>query len=216
MTKRKQREISPEIVDRLKGLYETATAGQLASGLVWYQEAHEYAVALAAKHGTSPSVVCAVIAALSPGANWDHNKNDADVFLSCFFLKKLRGQKLPSVGSYGWRNIEKAERICKGEAPLDVLGGNKVRAFYVCLLLPESSKSVCIDRHAKCAAIGQYLGDTVVTPSEYSWIESHYRIAALDLGLVPSQLQAICWVVWRETYQNYFPVDVELKEEVVV
>lgn len=69
---------------------------------------------------------------------------------------------MPLLGSYGRPNMRKAWRILKGEQPLAVLGGDKVRAFYSLMINPDNSEDVCIDRHAVSLWYGSKLGDNYV------------------------------------------------------
>lgn len=49
------------------------------SGLDWYQNAHNQAVAIAARHNANIDTVCGVISALSPRNNWERNLIDAEL-----------------------------------------------------------------------------------------------------------------------------------------
>jgi hypothetical protein len=154
------------------------------------------------------------MAALSPGSAWEKNIQDCETFLN-EWSNGARGKRLPLLGSYGWRNIVKASKIASGAEPLEVLGGNKVRAFYACLIDPQNTSDVCIDRHAKCAAIGEkltdsrslesigrYKADSLVRPSEYTALARHYITSARKARILPHQFQAIIWVVWRRLGGN--------------
>jgi hypothetical protein len=187
---------NPAFARNLDTCYERATEGDRAEGLNWYPSAHAQAVTFADSYGVTVDAACGVIAALSPGRNWDTNLDDARIFLD-EWQRGARGNRLPLVGSYGWRNVRKAAAIASGSAPLDILGGNKVRAFYACMADPSNDCHVCIDRHAKCAAVGRFLGDTVVSNAEYPILARHYLRAASRNHLLPNQYQAIIWVTWR-------------------
>jgi len=148
-----------------------------------------------------------VIAALSPGLNWGLNLLQAEEFIR-EWAKGTRGNKLPIVGVYGYRNVKKSIRILDGERPLDVLGGDKVRSFYANILDPTGME-VTIDRHAKGLALRSNSvkgataeADGIVTPAEYPYYAKHYVKIADRLGLIPNQLQAICWVTWRRLKGN--------------
>lgn len=65
--------INHHIIKRLRGLWDSATPGQRAYGLEWYKIAYTSAGELALEFGFSPSQGCGVIAALSPGNNWERN-----------------------------------------------------------------------------------------------------------------------------------------------
>ncbi len=188
--------------------YARATDGDIDFGLHWYQQAHDAAKAIAGRCTTATTVeVIGVIAALSPGLSWGLNVLQAEQLLKAYET----GAELPMVGSYGRKNVDKAVRILSHEWPLDVLGGNKVRAFFYNILFPTGESHVTIDRHAKALAINApatrigYASDNVlstVKKSEYDYIAWHYEVIARRLGLIPSQLQAIVWVTWKRINES--------------
>jgi len=64
-------------------------------------------------------------------------------------------------------------------------------------------------RHAKGLAIRSNSAkgataeiDAIVTNAEYPYYAMHYVKLADRLGLIPNQLQAICWVTWRRLKGN--------------
>jgi hypothetical protein len=95
-------------------------------------------------------------------------------------------------------NNAKAARILRGEEPLDVLGGLKVRAFYRNII--GDRDVVTIDRHAYSIAAGRHLKDTEAGPlnakAHYA-VEALYQEAARALGVCPVTLQACTWLTWR-------------------
>lgn len=188
---------SPRIMNNLLKAYNRASEEDFQEGMHWYFNANHHARGLAERFGFPTKGVCGVIAALSPGRQWELNLSDALVFLE-EYKAGARGKKLPAVGSYGMRNVLKAQACLEGD-PWLVLGGNKVRAFYACLIDPTNKEWVCVDRHAKSAAVGKPLGDKegIVVPSEYFRLAKHYCKGAEKQGCLPNQFQAIVWVVWR-------------------
>jgi hypothetical protein len=189
---------SPRISANLQKVYDRASAWDFQEGMHWYANANTIARGMAERHKISTMAACGIIAALSPGSQWDRNVEDAKLFLD-EWTNGARGNDLPLVGSYGWRNVNKAARCAGGDNPWDVLGGNKVRAFYACMVDPTNDKWVCIDRHAKGAAWGYPLPETeaIVTPGQYAKIAKHYIRAAKKTKILPHQFQAVVWVAWR-------------------
>lgn len=199
---RKYRQWSKRIERNILSVYVRANEYDREEGLHWYRQAHDTARIMADKYNIGLATSVGVIAALSPGRNWGINLLEAEDFIKAY-TRGLRGKDLPIVGTYGYRNVRKAIAILQGVAPLDVLGGNKVRSFYANILDPQGSE-VTIDRHAKGLAIrsNSIRGattelDAAVTQAEYPYYAWHYSILAERLGLIPNQLQAICWVTWR-------------------
>lgn len=207
---RKKRSYSPRIARNLRACYLRATPEDIEAGKDWYWQGFDKAMELAEEYGFTKKAVhpqtgfddvsatAGIIAALSPGSQWERNLTDAETFCQ-EWRGGARGRKLPALGSYGFANVVKAGRCAAGEDPLSVLGGLKVRAFYACLINPDDPDAVCLDRHAKSAAYGRKLLDreSVVSVSEYDWLAEHFRREARRAGLLPNQFQAICWVVWR-------------------
>ena len=198
MTKRYRR-WSRRIERNLLTVYYRANEYDREEGMYWYANAHYTAQFMADKHNVTLWQACGVIAAISPGLNWGINLIQADLFIS-EWQAGVRGYYLPTVGTYGYRNVHKAVRILKGESPDAVLGGPKVRAFFYCLLEPKSNE-VCVDRHAKCAAYNivenRDANALVREGREYEYLAWHYKVLAERLGLVPNQFQAIVWTCWR-------------------
>ena len=172
-------------------VYRRATPEQLARGRNWYQDAHDLALELDAH---SPARGAGVIAALSPMIQWERNAALA------------RGAFLAGVGfgTYG-ANTRKASAILRGEDPLEVLGGRKVRAFYACIVNPEGSDAVCVDRHAHDIAVGQRCTDetraALASERTYQAFVRAYLRAARVLDVPASHVQAVTWLVWRDEYR---------------
>jgi len=182
-----------------------ASASERHEGLTWYGRAQQVARYIADQYLDGRfDIAAGVIAALSPNNRWERNVKDAEALVKAFSCDDdCNALKVSTFG----KNKEKALRILKGEAPLDILGGLKVRAFYECII---GENSVCVDGHAYSIWLG-YRVPTTKTPSIseklYDQIAGDYRLATEQINLItgefylPSQVQAITWIVWR----NLFP-----------
>jgi len=189
-------------------VYTRATPLQVERGANWYRNEHDFARALADTHWSahSPrnlSTACGILAALSPMVPWEYAKQLA-----------LRGYRERGfTGGQFAANVDKANRIFRGEAPLAVLGGPKVRAFYHSLLTAGDDASVVtIDRHALHAAVGAVLDQRQrgsllrksIRVDGYEIAAAAYRRVAATvneaegLELTGCQIQAIVWVTWRD------------------
>lgn len=113
-------------------------------------------------------------------------------------------QGLPLPGPGFKANKAKALRILKGEEPLDVLSGAKVRAFFACIM--GEGNEVCVDRHAWAIAAGPEAAGLSLTDKRYRETAEAYRSAAgalrlafpsLASDLTPAGVQALTWVWWR-------------------
>ena len=191
----------PSFARNLELAYSQASLTDKTEGLHWYANARLTCQGLSRKYKLPLASVAGVMAALSPGSAWERNVADTETFLA-EWTNGARERDLPLLGSYGWRNIVKAAKCASGQDPLDVLGGNKVRAFFVCIMHPRHPDAVCIDRHAMSVCHGRRLKDIEVprfanTDRKYQVYAKHYVRAARLHGLAPCELQAICWVYWR-------------------
>jgi hypothetical protein len=181
-------------------LYNQATEEEKQQGREWYMHAHEYARTLSERYGVTLWQAAGVLAALSPGCNWERNKAIAEELIAAY----KRGNPLPLVGSYGRKNVRKCERILRGSPVMFVLGGDKVISFYHNILDPLSPSFVTIDRHAYDALQGTRTPEDKrfeIKHKRYRDAESAYTSAAATLGLLPSQLQATLWLTWRRLHQ---------------
>lgn len=186
-------DLHPSVANILR-VYRSATDAQLMTGLRWYDDAHSLALAL---DPTNPARAAGVIAALSPMVRWNVN------------VRLAVRAYADGVASGGLStSCAKANRILAGEAPLDVLKGNKVRAFYLNMLAPsDPSGGVTVDRHAFDVAVGRVTdGGTraiLAKNGMYQFFADLYHEAARIAGVGSAQMQAVTWVVWRETMTTY-------------
>ena len=176
--------------NHILGAYMRASSSDILDGKAWYANARTLAETL------SPGDVskgAGVIAALSPLQSWPLNVRNAT---SVFDTGTCKGLK---------RNVEKAERIFNGEAPLSVLSGEKVRSFYLNIMGDDTINAVTIDRHAIDVACGIVQSDAdraiaIKGKAGYAKVAQMYVEAADIIGdVTPSQLQAIVWVYWRRS-----------------
>lgn len=157
----------------------------------WYEDAGRVCSEWDTDFSLSPNTSAGVVAALSPLNTWDLQVRDTPAILEAF----QNGRKLPGVGFFS--NKDKALRILQGEVTLDVLGGDKVRAFY--RNLTGDTSAVCIDRHA--LAIAAWNGPSIGNRPEnknYARIAFAFRAAGQELGLTPCGIQSLTWCFWRE------------------
>lgn len=168
-----------------------ATTAERIQGESWYAIAHDAARLVHA----DLNIAAGVIAALSPGLRWERNIDAA--------YRVINRRSLDGIGVRWWDGVRKAKRILRGENPCNVLGGNKVRAFYACIVNPSNATSVCVDGHAYAIWQGERvtLKDTpTINDRLYVKIASDYVKASRKVGLLPCQLQAITWVAWRRIH----------------
>lgn len=181
-------------------VYRAATPEQHAAGLAWYDDAASVSYALAVANGHSVATAAGVIAATSPVNSWGSNVNLAARILAS-------GDTSSGYLSSG---LAKARAILDGARPLDVLSGEKVRNFYLCIALAgRHPDAVCVDRHAYDLAVNHRHTDATrpgLTPKRYALVAEVYRRAAVvasrESGRVvtPAQVQAVTWLAWRSRF----------------
>jgi hypothetical protein len=190
---------SGAITRRLIAAWNAAPLPAHVYGMNWYAAAHEQAADLAERYGVTVECAAGAIAALSPSCEWSRNLELAEAMLATGDASHPYGDA-----------IRKARRIRNGEAPLEVLGGDKVRSFYSNIVDPEGSIDVTIDRHAFDVCAGRVTDDATRkalelggrrTPSgktrNYVTLERAHVSAARILGVRPHQVQAVTWEAWR-------------------
>jgi hypothetical protein len=173
--------MSQEHVDRLLEHWSALDPDEAtpALGGAWYAEAKRTARALSRKHGVKVSVAAGVLAATSPRQRWASN-----VGITAALLE----DPLAPVPCFA-ANVAKARRIIAGEAPLSVLGGDKVRAFY---------RAIMGDQDAAVVDVWMFRAMGVVAGGiKYAEAEAALREAAASVGITVSTFQATVWVKVR-------------------
>ena len=181
----------------------------------WYSDAHAWADSLATAFGLPVETVVGVVAALSPLNGWESQLEWTPRILRAWGDVD-RSRAVETAG--GWipgpglgANKRKAARILSGEAPLSVLGGSKVRAFFANIMGDETA--VCVDRHAWAIATGDVAGDVSITAKRYRETVAAFTCAAANLRaafpalsdvLTPAGVQALTWVWWRDNKGDRF------------
>lgn len=186
------------MVHNLTQYVECATDAQFDEGKTWYISARCTAKSLANEYGLTLVQTSGIIAALSPRNNWDRNLIDAQAVLNCY----RENGNIDSVktSTYGANKI-KAWRIANGESPIDVLGGDKVCAFYDNILNAECLDSqVTVDVWAARAAVAEMgtKNELNIDSSLYDKVRQAYQAVASKIGITAKQLQAVIWVVIRD------------------
>lgn len=176
------------MVRNITRAYRRTTAAHLAAGLGWYAEAYRVAAQIWPER---PDLAAGVIAALSPRCQWSTNQ----VWAAAVVHAARTGQACPAVHTTAMR--AHAWRIANGEAPLDVLNGPKVRAFWANIM--GDTDAVTCDVWAVYVALGRKDETMVRTPARYAAVAAAYRRAAVILGVTPRECQAATWVGARGT-----------------
>ncbi len=190
------------MVHNIMACYRSADDLQVAEGLLWYSDAQKAAHNIAAKYGIAVYIVVAVISALSPNNKWSRNLTNADALIGAF----LRGDGIDAVKVSTYHAMKKkAWDILAARPDYDgakrMLKGQKITSFF-CDIMGEFN--VTIDGHARNIAYNEKVGltddRTNIGVREYRGLQAAYEEAAQRLGLMPYQIQAITWRVWRDRW----------------
>ena len=190
------------MIANIVACYKTADDDQRAGGMVWYSKAQCAAYDIAAKYDIAVYLVVAVIAALSPNNKWSRNVINADALIGAF----LRGDGIDAVKVSTYHKMkQKAWDILAARPDYDtakaMLKGQKITSFF-CDIMGEFN--VTIDGHARNIAYAEKVSLTDdrsnIGKLEYRALQAAYEQAARQLGLMPYQLQAITWRVWRDRW----------------
>jgi hypothetical protein len=165
-----------------------ASAEQELQGRDWYPSAHRLAGSMA---DGNVALGAGLLAALSPQTAWWLNIELATEAYESGTPARHTGDCLA-----------KAAKILAGADPVDVLPmDRKTGHFYRSILDPTDADAVCIDRHAHDIAVGEEYGARdrgLGAKGRYALVAHCYREAAQRLGELPSTVQAVTWVVWRD------------------
>jgi hypothetical protein len=190
------------MIANIIAVYRDADETQHAEGLIWYPNAQKAAYHIAVKYDVSVYIVVAVIAALSPNNKWSRNVSNADALIGAF----IRGDGIDSVKVSTYSKMkQKAWDILAVRPNYDgakrMLKGQKITSFFMDIM---GEFNVTIDGHARNIAYGERVGltddRTNIGVREYHALQAAYDEASRRVGLLPYQLQAITWRVWRDRH----------------
>ena len=202
MTKRSTKLSQPKMISNITHCYLDSTPEQIAGGMAWYGNAYDAAYDIALDHDVPVYIVVAVIAALSPNNKWVRNLVNADALIGAF----IRGDGIDSVKVSTYHKMkQKAWDILAVKPDYDdakrMLKGQKITSFF-CDIMGEFN--VTIDGHARNIAYNERIGltndRTNIGVREYRGLQDAYKDAAQQIDIMPYQLQAITWRVWRDRY----------------
>lgn len=151
-------------------------------GRNWYPAAHDIARIVG---DGDPRIGAGVIAALSPNKSWDQNvrlATDAG-------KRNIHGHVGDALG--------KVRRILNGADPETVLPpDSKTWNFFRCIFDPTDPDPIVVDRHAHDIAVNKIYGNRdrgLSAAARYAVFAHTYRVAAVELDIIPQVLQATVW-----------------------
>lgn len=172
--------------ENIVAVFNQATETEYREGMEWYSDQYRHALNL------SPSDVwrgAGIIAVYSPNNQWERN---IEMATESLITGHARTDYFPN-------QVAKAQRILDGEYALDVLTGQKERAFCAAIATNGESDIATIDRHAHDIAMGKVFKDSErkIGKRLFTTMVMHYQQAALEVGIATAQIQAVTWVSWR-------------------
>lgn len=168
--------------------FSTATVSQIVDGKKWYPTATS---ALLEYSNVWPLEVCAAVCAiLSPRNSWKQNLEG----VRRIARDVSQGRSWAPVVAGVRRNVAKAWETAN-DGDVFRVTGPKVSAFYQNLL--GNLQRVTIDVWAARAAGVPDAEMTHLDRTRYVTLERAYQNVARELGFLPAELQAICWIVQR-------------------
>jgi hypothetical protein len=171
----------------LRDSYLRTNLSQRIEGIFWYRNVHIMTVKLAKRYNRPLFQVAGIVAALSPRNKFERNMADAESI--------LRDGPAAVVATFG---ANKRKALCILAAVeygdvMDILKGNKVRAFYSNIFHPGNDKEVTIDVWMK-----RLMGvDGSLSDQKYKDMAFAVRTIAQQLRLSPKGLQAVTWIEAR-------------------
>jgi len=190
------------MIANIVAMYNDATPAQIDTGMAWYSDAQSQAHDIAIKHDMPVYIVVAVIAALSPNNKWTRNVLNADALIGAFIagdaMETVKVSTYHKMKAKAWRILQEIPDYNGAKA---ILNGQKITSFFMDIM---GEFNVTIDGHARNIAYNERVGltddRTNIGIREYRALQDAYKDAAKQIGIMPYQLQAITWGVWRDKH----------------
>jgi len=172
---------------KIAKLFNQSSPQNYTNGMIWYHKANTIAEVLAKKHNISKIRVIGILAALSPNNKWERNQIDVDLFLTrpsidtkvCTFMNQRKKALEIYYGNGTIKHIEKT------------LNGIKTKNFFNNILNYDTSDHVTVDMWAfRSVGVEAKLKNVPL-------VTQAYKEVALEMNILPHQLQAIVWGVVR-------------------
>jgi hypothetical protein len=186
-------------------IYKQASNEEITNGKLWYKQANEISKLMAVKYNLTEIQTAGIIAALSPGTNWNQNIIDANNL--CSLLQVKRDIHSIVCTTYNQNKLKahylyQNSQLTKIEIFKVLLGCsrkvNKTSSFFLNILNPDQDEICTIDRHAYRVNLGITESiDVPLTEKRYLCMNSAYKQASNQLNISAIELQAIVWLTFR-------------------
>lgn len=179
--------------------HDIATDDMIEDGLIWYDDAQQFALMLSNEFDVSPIRAGGVISALSPRNKWERNKIDAwNVFQA---VRDGVSHDRVKVCTFNANKV-RAFDIAKGKKQIHEVSRKthrfamNVGAFDMNAVTIDSWMLFAFQTKSK----SRKNLDVKVTPKQYDMMERKFQRISHDMGYAPAHLQAVVWVVIRDLW----------------
>ena len=188
---------SKEVNDNIEKVWEQHTLDDFNQGKMWYREANQFSLEVAEKYNVTPVVSAGVLSALSPLKEWELNKRITDNFFHRVNVNPEHGWK--GVGHYATQK-KKAWDIYSLVNPMveevsKILHGLKTVNFFGCIVDPDNTEAVCVDRHMIRVAVDT--DNLKITEKQYLFLKKEYLNFANRVDMIPCHAQAVLWCTYK-------------------
>lgn len=188
-------------IENIKRVMDQALEGDLDIALESWWKYKALTTEIAWRHKFPAHIGAAVFAALSPNNDYYGNLRDTDRLLAAARAGLTIDQF--KVSTYG-NNKRKAWAIAQGTDPLTLIVFKKIRNFYLNVRDPDDPVPVTVDGHVHNIWTGKRIRLTEAAqklkPQLYDVIAEDIRAVAAETKMLPNQVQAIIWTVWRRIH----------------
>jgi hypothetical protein len=183
-----------------------ADAVDIDEGRLSYFRYNEVLRNLAAFYSVGFAETVAVFAALSPNSDYQGNLRSTATVIKGW----KAGVDVERIRVVTYNHCrDRAFEYLNGVSFLETVKGKKIRSFYLNILNPMDPEPVTIDGHAVNIWRGRRMNlKEVAGPKgrfNYNEVARDYRSAAIRVGLLPNQVQAITWFTWKRVHSILFP-----------
>jgi len=182
------------IEDNILEMWDGLSIQTILTNKNWYRDTNKWCQDFSDTIELPIMPVVGVFSALSPQCSFKQNKIFCEAYFTGFEKHtKTQIDKCNRITAfYGylnqdWNNQKKQIHT--------YLGGRKTQSFFENILEPNDSQRVTLDRHAFKIAGFDII---TLTNKQYDFMEECYQNCAKQVNMLPSELQAILWVYWRD------------------
>lgn len=198
-------------LQRLLGVYRSASTATVLDGRSWYQEAFQSCLEIADSYDLPVELVAALVAILSPNNSWEQNLDDASTVIEYYQYSGVENVYDCKVLTYN-RNKEKAfsllweidyDGTSYDAAVRAYVRGPKVSAFHRAIL--GDRNALVLDSHCINAWYGRRIEGqklSAASASDRRQCTADYIKGASATGEAVSAFQAIVWLRHLERIQQ--------------